>query len=220
MRNLAEQRQPVPVPPVLLHEQTIEHRSQDRRQARFDQAYEIFLLPARPGTNQIGQPPCAGKLNPVCNQNVDAVSENEPGLEMRARHLRDLCDQQVFAPNVKRLEALQLQYAYLAAKPARLGITVRRECIERQIKCPGNIGDVACMIGFGSKEPSRRPEIAVSQKEPDPVHRSAQAFGRINDEAGEIEVFLALRAVESRRMIKARLFGRTQNARTGHWASR
>ncbi|MCY3767146.1 MAG: hypothetical protein OXH06_17130, partial [Gemmatimonadetes bacterium] len=58
--------------------------------------------------------------------------------------------------------------------------------------------------GFRGKEPSRRPEIAVGQKEPDPVHRTAQAFGRINNEPWEVEIFLALRAVENRRVFKAR----------------
>ena len=115
---------------------------------------------------------------------------------------------------------MRVQYACLTAKPAHLGIAVRRDCIERQVKCQGDTRDVSCMKGFGGREPSRRPERAVGQKEPDPVCRSAQAFGHINDKAGEVEIFLALRAVENRRMFKARLFGRTQNAHTWYLASR
>ena len=129
-------------------------------------------------------------------------------------------DQLVFCLSFERLETLQVQYARLVAKPTHLGITVRCECIERKTKCPGDIRNVATRIGIGGKEPSRRPEITVGQKEPDPVHRTAQALCHINDEPGKIEVSLAFRAVENRRMIKARLFGRTQNAHSGHVASR
>ena len=134
LRDLAEQRQPVPVPPILLHEQAVEHHPQLRRQVLAGQAYEIFLSFAQPCTDQIGQPPCTGKLNPVCDQKVDAVPENDPGFEMAARHLRDFRDQPAIGLIVERPEALQVQYACLTAKPAHLGIAVRHECIERQIK--------------------------------------------------------------------------------------
>ena len=86
LRNPAEQRQPVPFAPVLLHEEAVEHRSQVRRQVRVGQAHEILLSLAQPGPDQVGQPPCTWKLNPACDQKVDAVSKNEPGLEMDARY--------------------------------------------------------------------------------------------------------------------------------------
>ena len=39
LRDLLQQRQPIPVRPAFLHEQIVQHRSQVRRQVRVDQAY-------------------------------------------------------------------------------------------------------------------------------------------------------------------------------------
>ena len=72
------------------------------------------------------------------------------------------------------------------------------------------------MIGFGSKEPSRRPEIAVAQKEPNPVRRAAQVMRRFHDGPGEVEESLAFDTAEDRRAAVMGLLGRIQDAHSGH----
>ena len=72
------------------------------------------------------------------------------------------------------------------------------------------------MVPFRGEEAPRRPEIAVGQKEPDPVRCAAQFMRRIHDGLGEVEEPLALGAVEDRGMFKVRLFGRIQDAHSGH----
>ena len=92
------------------------------------------LSPAQPGTDQNGQPPCTSRLNPPCDQKANAVPEIGPGLEMNARRLCNLRDLPVFSPGFRRLDALQVRNAGLAARPAHLVRAVRLECIERRIE--------------------------------------------------------------------------------------
>ena len=202
--------------PLPLQEQAVQHRPQFRRQVRVDHACELSPSLVQPNPDQVGQPSRAGKLYPFLDQEVGAAPEDEPWLEVDTSHLPDLRDQPAFSLLVERPEALQVENAALMVKAGPLPVALGGKRVGSVPGHPGDEGDVAFMISFCGEEAPRRPEIAVCQQEPDPARRAAQAMRRIQDGSREVEEPLAFDAAEDRRAVALGLFGRIQDAHSGH----
>ena len=121
---------------------------------RVHQSYQGTFVCAQPRSDPFGQSPCAWHLDPLLDQKVDTAPEDEPGLEMRTRHRRDLRRQSGFSLIVKRSEALYIQDDLLVAQTSGLGVMFQCERIGGQIDRTGDPGDVAFMVGIWQKEPS------------------------------------------------------------------
>ena len=123
-------------------------------------------------------------------------------------------------PEGRKPEALQIENAAMMVQTGSCLVGLPGKLIGRSSNDPGNKCNVPLMIALWREETPCRPEIAESQQEPDPVCCAAQFMRRIHDGLGEVEESLALGIVEDRGMFKARLFGRVQDAHSGHERNR